>query len=249
MIRDERLERIMEILKNCKYTTVERLVKELHYSPATIRRDLTHLENTGMVKKSYGRVFVNDISRPAILREHENMDAKIRICRAAAELIEDKAAVFIDGSTTTYFMSELLSKKKDIVVTTSNLKLGIYLEEKGIECYVTGGKVVDTNMLAGTYAVDTVNKMNFDICFFSAESISEEGIICDKGELFADLRRTVINRSKQSVCLCDSKKLGISSFLCLTSMENIDYVISDGEFPKEWKEKFDKTEFITVKNA
>ena len=33
---------------------------------------------------------------------------------------------------------------------TSNLKLALLLGEKNINCFVTGGKVVDTGMLAGT---------------------------------------------------------------------------------------------------
>ena len=243
----ERADTILGILNKCKYTTVDHLVRELHYSPATIRRDLIYLESIGLVKKSYGGVCINDVTRPAFVREHENIDAKIRICRVAAELINDYDSVFIDGSTTTYFMNDFLDSKKEIIVTTSNLKLGICLEEKGLDCYVTGGKVVDTNMLSGTYAVDTINKMNFDICFFSAEAISDEGLICDKGELFADLRRTVIKCSKKAVCLCDSNKLGNSAFLSLASLDDVDYVISDGTFKAELMEKFKDTKFITVK--
>ena len=246
MIKYERADKIMEILGRCKYTTVEQLVKELHYSPATIRRDLTHLENMGLVKKSYGGVCINDTSRPVIIREHENTEEKIKMCRAAAELVSDRSSIFIDGSTTTCFMRDFLEHKKELVVTTSNLKLGIELEAMGIECYTTGGRVVDTNMLAGVYAVDTVSKMNFDMCFFSAESISADGNICDRGELFADLRRTVIKRSKKAVCLCDSNKLGSASFLCLASLGDVDYVISGGEFKPELKERFADTKFITV---
>ena len=246
MIKYERTDKIMEILNQCKYTTVDRLVKELHYSPATIRRDLTHLENIGLVKKSYGGVCINDASRPVIVREHENTEEKVQMCQAAASLIGDRTSIFIDGSTTTCFISEFLKHKKELVVTTSNIKLGIELEAMGIECYTTGGRVVDTNMLAGVYAVDTVSKMNFDMCFFSAESISEEGNICDRGELFADLRRMVIKQSKKAVCLCDSNKLGSTSFLCLASLGDVDYVISGGKFPAEWKDQFPGTKFITV---
>ena len=50
MFKNERTDRIMEILKENKYTTVEKLVSELHYSPATIRRDLTYLGEIGLVR-------------------------------------------------------------------------------------------------------------------------------------------------------------------------------------------------------
>ena len=246
MIKYERTDKILEILNQCKYTTVDHLVKELHYSPATIRRDLTHLENIGLVKKSYGGVCINDATRPVSVRKHQNTEEKIKMCREAAELISDRTSIFIDGSTTTCFMRSFLDSPKDLVVTTSNLKLAIDLEAMGIECYTTGGRVVDTNMLAGVYAVDTVSKMNFDMCFFSAESISKDGNICDRGELFADLRRMVIKRSKKAVCLCDSNKLGSTSFLCLASLGDVDYVISGGTFSPEWKEQFPGTKFITV---
>jgi len=49
----------MNILKKYQYTTVDFLVRELHYSPATVRRDLTYLESLGLVNKSYGGVSIN----------------------------------------------------------------------------------------------------------------------------------------------------------------------------------------------
>ena len=56
MLKNERAERIVEILREQKYTTVQMLVDRLHYSPATVRRDLVYLEGLGLVEKSYGGV-------------------------------------------------------------------------------------------------------------------------------------------------------------------------------------------------
>ena len=44
MYQKERLEQIIKILKKVHYTTVDYLVEQIRYSPATIRRDLTQLE-------------------------------------------------------------------------------------------------------------------------------------------------------------------------------------------------------------
>lgn len=246
MFKYERTERIMEILKKYKYTTVDFLVRELHYSPATVRRDLTYLESSGLVKKSYGGVSINEYAKPVIIREHENTDIKTKIAKRAAELIKDYDSVFIDGTTTTYFMADFLKNKNNITVTTSNLKLATYLGENNINCYVTGGKVADINMLAGSYAVDMMNKMSFDIGFFSVSAISDDGEISCYGETFLNIIHTAIQRSKVSVCLCDSTKLGIRKMLCFETLKNVDYVISNGEFSPQLIEKFPDTEFITI---
>ena len=47
MYQQERMDEIMRILKKNHYVTVDYLVKEIKYSPASIRRDLTLLEKQG----------------------------------------------------------------------------------------------------------------------------------------------------------------------------------------------------------
>lgn len=246
MFKYERAELIMEILKKYKYTTVDFLVKELHYSPATIRRDLTYLEMNGLVRKSYGGVSINEYAKPVIIREHENIDLKTKIAKKASELIDERNSVFVDGTTTTYFLGEFLKNKKDITVTTSNLKLATYLGENNVKCYVTGGRVIDTNMLCGSFAMDTMNKMNYDIAFFSVAALSYDGEISYGSEVFLNIIHTAIKRSKISVCMCGSSKLGVKKMICSENLENVNYVISDGKFPKELTEKFPHTKFINV---
>ena len=82
MFKEQRTDRILEIIRENKYVTVEQLVNRLHYSPATIRRDVTYLANLGLVKKSYGGVSITD-AKPFVIREHENITEKIKMCRFA----------------------------------------------------------------------------------------------------------------------------------------------------------------------
>ena len=50
MYQSERLELILEILKKNGYTTVKFLTEQLHYSNATVNRDLALLEARKLVK-------------------------------------------------------------------------------------------------------------------------------------------------------------------------------------------------------
>lgn len=48
MIKNERFDTIMEILKQEKYSTPNDLAKRLYVSPVTIRRDLKNLKATDL---------------------------------------------------------------------------------------------------------------------------------------------------------------------------------------------------------
>ena len=54
MINSQRQNEIMEILLDEGYMTVHELAGRLHTSESSIRRDLTRLEERGLVQRSYG---------------------------------------------------------------------------------------------------------------------------------------------------------------------------------------------------
>ena len=71
MYQQERMDQIMKILKENHYVTVDYLVKEIRYSPASIRRDLSLLEKQGLVTRSYGGVTYKDENfSPFRFRQH-----------------------------------------------------------------------------------------------------------------------------------------------------------------------------------
>ena len=48
--------------------------------------------------------FIEENSKPLIVREHEMHHEKLKICKVASDLIKDGDFVFIDGTTTTFFL-------------------------------------------------------------------------------------------------------------------------------------------------
>lgn len=54
MYANERYDQILAILKVKKKVTVEKLVKELYVSPATVRRDLDAMQKRGLLKRTHG---------------------------------------------------------------------------------------------------------------------------------------------------------------------------------------------------
>ena len=60
MLKTQRLDEILSILRQSRYVTVAELSDQLYASPATIRRDLALLEKSGLLVKSHGGVALAD---------------------------------------------------------------------------------------------------------------------------------------------------------------------------------------------
>ena len=248
MYQSERLDKILKILEENGYTTVKYLTDVLNYSNATINRDLTLLESKKLVKRSYGGVELeSNKSIPLVFRYHKMKNAKMKIAKVAAGLIEDGDTVFIDATTTTQYMGHYLEKKKGITVITNNMALATYLGDIGINVICLGGSIVEAPyMLSGVQTVENAGKLHADKVFFSTAGILDNGkIICD--EKYYLLILTMIENSDKSYFLVDKGKINPEGISCLCDLEKIDVVISDIDLKSVLKKEIKNTEFIIAR--
>lgn len=114
MYQKERIDTILSILKLNGYVSVKYLTEQLHYSTATINRDLNLMQKEGLVTRSYGGVeLIKGKGVKLSFRYHLMKPIKNKIGKAAADLIKDGDTIFIDGTTTTEYIGKyLLSKKR-----------------------------------------------------------------------------------------------------------------------------------------
>ena len=107
MLNQERQQKILELVRQEKVVRVNRLAESLSVSEATIRRDLNYLNETGLLQRTHGGALIATTTppeAPVIHRMNDNAQAKKRIGKAAADLVQDGETIFI-GSGTTIFAS------------------------------------------------------------------------------------------------------------------------------------------------
>lgn len=237
----------MDILKENGYVTVKFLTQELHYSNATVNRDLNILEKQKLVKRSYGGVeIVNNTSTPLVFRYHKMKTTKNNIGRAAAKFICDGDTIFIDGSTTAQYIGKYITNKKNLTVITNNIALVSYLSEYSIDVVCLGGKVVEIpSMLDGVETVENAMKYSADKMFFSVGSMSDDGKIGTE-DIYYLLHTVMMQNSKETFLLIDSDKINRESPRYISSDFKIDYIISDYDFKEEAKRKLDNTRFVKI---
>ena len=249
MYKKERLEKILGILEQNGYVTVRYLMEELHYSKATVNRDLNILEQMDKVKRTWGGVELCEQREiPVVFRYEHGKPNKKRIARRAAELVEDGDILFIDGSTTAQYMGEYLAEKKDIKVLTNNMALGIFLADRGVSVTVLGGRILEAPyMLAGNDTAEAAARYRADKCFFSTRDVSGEGEMAYADDIYYAMHRTMIRNSERVFYLVDSDKVDKKGGrVVLGDLSLVDCVISDYEFGSRTVERYPDVEFVRV---
>ena len=248
MYQKERLERILDFLNRNGFATVKELTELLHYSTATVNRDLNALEQMKKIKRSYGGAEpVKDKSVPLPFRYEKMKAAKKRIGKAAAALIEDGDTVFIDNSTTAQYIGRYITEKKNLTVITNNIMLASFLAEAGITVKVLGGTIVEVpSMIAGPETAEQALRYRTDKAFFATSGISEDGVIQAATDTYILLEKAIISRTDKAFYLVDSDKVGRKEALLPHTLADVAGVISDYSFDEECRKKYPNTHFITV---
>lgn len=230
MLQLQRHNDIMRLLKQKKNMTVKELCAILYCSPATIRRDLNELEQKGLIKRSFGGAVLNESffdQQPLSLRGEKQVAEKQRICARCAQLIHPGETIFIDASSTTWFLAPYLKDIPELTVITNNPHLNIVLSQQGVNNYCTGGKMLLHSVaLAGSEAERFVRGVYANAFFFSARGFCD-GRIFDSSKEERDIKIAMLEHSERHYFLCDSTKQGKTYPFLIADRNSVDAVIAE----------------------
>ncbi|MBE6597693.1 MAG: DeoR/GlpR transcriptional regulator [Ruminococcaceae bacterium] len=229
----ERQEEILRILEEKKSVSVHSLAERLYSSESTIRRDLSALERSGRVRRTFGGAVLEESNTkevPLFLRQAQNGEKKRIIAEKAARLVENGKVIFLDASTTVAYLVPHLKQFKNLTVITNSPNTSLELGRSGITSYCTGGRLLESSeAYVGGEAEDFIRRFNADIMFFSSRGITDDGYITDSSAEESQIRRVMMANSAKKYYLYDESKLG-KKYLCnICSVADIDAVIGEIE--------------------
>lgn len=233
MLKIEREQEILNALQGTGYVSVRQLSERLYTSESTVRRILAELENKGLIRRTYGGAELLENHTHAAsfsARAGQNVAAKQEIARKAAAIVPDGSIVFLDQSTTSYYLAYELRKKKGLTVVTNNIEIAGLLSQTDFEVYVSGGRLSPQMRmcLVGEDAHRIFGEVNADFAFFSAKSLSDDGIISDCSREEICVRNAMLKNAGCRVFLCDSTKFGSHSGYRQCTLSDLDVLISEG---------------------
>jgi DeoR family glycerol-3-phosphate regulon repressor len=246
--RSRRQHEIMARLRGGRTLSVTALAAELAVSDETIRRELRALEDHGVIIREHGgaRMATPAHEGPLHQRMDENADAKLRIARAAAELVEDGAIVFIDSGTTSCFIARHLVSRRSLTVITNSLRVAADLGAiNNNKLFLAGGQMdYDYRAFSDHVAQEYVRGFTPHLAILSVGGISLERGLMDFHPGEAAMSRIAYATSKRVLLAADASKFGRYALIQTAALTEVDLLVTDKPLADDYARAFAHAEVV-----
>ncbi|MEN4042294.1 MAG: DeoR/GlpR family DNA-binding transcription regulator [Anaerolineaceae bacterium] len=238
MLSFERHQAILDLLDKNDSIQVVDLVSIFNVSEVTIRRDLDVLERKGLLRRVHGGAVSNTgrSYEPAFLiRSGKHSEEKMRIGRAAAELIENGDSLMLDVGTTTLEITRFLTNHQNLTIITPSFQIAAQLvEHPGIRVILPGGILRKGELsLIGHLAESAINEFYVDKLFLAAGAVDPEIGFTEFNLEDTLVKRAMLRNAKDITALVDSSKFGKVALNAIASLKAVNRIISDRNLDPE----------------
>lgn len=229
MLKKERHDFIMRQINLHNRVLTSDLVQLLNVSEDTIRRDLQELAEKGQLSKVHGGALSKSYQSSFDDSEVYAKDAKICIAKKTISLIKDGMVVLTGGGTSIIELAKQLPENLNATFFTISPLVAIELAKYAkVEVILIGGLFSKNSQVTyGGHVINQLSEINADLCLLGTSAIHPQDGLTDTDWEINQLKKAMLSASKKSVVLCISEKLDTSLRLKVTSLEHIDYLITE----------------------
>lgn len=228
MLPAQRRQLILYAVRDDRGAQVSDLARRFAVSEMTVRRDLGRLAREGKLTRVRGGALREHDEPPFAEVVVERLDAKERIGRAAAELVQNGQTIMVDIGTTTLQLARRLHGRRLTVITSSLAVLEELLPDPAIELVLLGGAVRrNYRSLVGMLAEDALRHLAADIAFLGASGVGDDLAVLDSTLVEVPIKRAMIAAAKRSVLLVDEAKFSMRGSARVCGADSLDVAVTD----------------------
>lgn len=242
LIPDQRQHEIIELLRTSMVLSVRELTETMNVSHMTVRRDISALEEAGLVESVHGGVRLlgahsQETPVERAPRTQLETDAKQAIAQAATAHVQPESTVFLDAGTTCEAMVSELSGITDLTVVTNDFLSAMRLMEENITAIHTGGLVdINSGSSSGPLAAATLATLSIDYAFLSAGAWDlDHGLTTSETDKLT-LKRAAHEVAERTILVVDSTKFGTHARFKALQLAELDLIITDDRLPEHERE-------------
>lgn len=183
IVGNPRHDRLLHLVKDRGYVSVEELTGLLDVSAQTIRRDIKKLSDQRLLIRHHGGAAraSSVVNLDYAVRQTSETAEKEAIAKAIVEEIPDNSSVFLTIGTTTEILARHLLRRKGLEVITNSLRVAHLLYHRDdFKLMIPGGQVRSGNGgVAGAAALDFVKQFRVDYLITTCGAIDADGVMLD----------------------------------------------------------------------
>ena len=228
MLKEERLDFILNQLKSNPSVKLAHLSDALKVSEYTVRRDIETLDKNGLLTKVRGGAIPHSpIPHNFKERIHAFEQEKLIIAKKALPLIQPGSTILLDGGTTTFALAGILDIPMTVI--TNNIPIAALLAGRtNLELIITGGRILqESQVAAGEYAIRLLEQSHVDICFLGVCSLHHEIGVSSLDYFECEMKRAMINCADRIVALSGHDKIGTAESYKICPINSLDTIITE----------------------
>jgi DeoR family glycerol-3-phosphate regulon repressor len=226
---------ILDIARAQGKVLVEDLAARFEMTPQTIRKDLNDLCQKKLLNRIHGGAVFPSGTENMQYEQRRQIAAgeKDAIGRTAAQLIPDKASLFVNIGTTTEAVSQALLDHGHLMVITNNInvanRLRVYPQ---FEVVIAGGVVRGTDGgIVGEAAVDFIRQFKVDYAVIGASAIDDDGALLDFDFREVKVAQAIIANARHVILVADSTKFERTAPVRIAHISQVHTFVTDRCLP------------------
>lgn len=229
--KNERADAIMARVRASGFQQIEALAALFGVTPQTIRRDVNHLCNRGLLRRRHGGVELppTEENLAYSARRVLHLDAKRRIAAEVARHVPNGASLFFGIGTTPEQCARALVEHAGLRVMTNNLNVAMVLSRNpDTDITIAGGRLrnLDSDVIAGE-SHGFFARYSVDIGIFGVASVDADGSLLDFDSDEVRMRLELASNCRRRFLVFDHSKLGRHALVRGGHITDADIVFTD----------------------
>lgn len=228
----ERRQAIIQRAREDGRVEVATLAAVLGVTAETVRRDLTALQEQGVLRRVHGGALPIErmtLEAPMAARDVSMGAEKDAIARAAAKELAGAETIVIESGSTTARLASMLPANRALTVITNSVAIALsLLAVPRLTVMTVGGRVRSrTYSEVDGWALRSISEIFADVAFLGTNGLSVERGLTTPDPSEGVVKAAMLRAARRRVLLADHTKVGNDCFYRYGSLSDVDLLITD----------------------
>ncbi|WP_075559167.1 DeoR/GlpR family DNA-binding transcription regulator [Parabacteroides timonensis] len=249
MLKEERQQYILNRINQNYRIYITALSAELGVSDDTLRRDLTELDERGLLTKVHGGAIAKSgIPIEFTDRLNTRIPAKQQMAAKVIPMFRSGDILLIDGGTSNLEVARKIPLNMELTVYTNSFPIvNALLNHPKLELIFLGGKVFPSSQVTvGVSVFQALQTIRPNWLVLGISDVHPQQGLTAPDREEAMMKRLMIERAQKRIILADGYKLNTAEAYSVASLGDIDYLVTEDCKIDYIKQHWPKGDYIVL---